>query len=107
MDTPEIQKDSIGGDVKDASLVLSGSHRYNDIFKMVLLKTERLVSATYLVTSVMDIKETIRWELRSLSVRSIKDFYVLGRLSSDGSKSFVSDKILNRISCIISSTMRS
>ncbi|MDO8493611.1 MAG: hypothetical protein Q7S19_03665 [bacterium] len=75
---------------KDIGIVSYNGAHHSPVFKAVLLKTERLVSAVHLVTSLMDTKEKVRDELRSAAVNSMSDLYA------------VSDKILDRIPYIIS-----
>ena len=80
MDRLEIQKNSVEErDVKDTDTVLSNGQYNDDIYRAILLKTEKLAAAVYLITDLMDTRENIRWELRSSSVGVIKDLYVLER----------------------------
>lgn len=103
MDTSgTIQKDIASENIKDTQIVLLDSDEHNNIYKAVLLKTERLTSAIHLVTGLMDTKENIRRGLRFAAVASINDFYLLEKVVPTGVKNFVSDKVFKRISYIIS-----
>lgn len=100
MDKQELLKDNTVSDTKDSVLSITNNKGLNGVYKAVSLKTERLVSAIHLVTGLMDTKETIRWELRTASIMTVSDLYFLS--ASTGSVGAVSDKILKKISHIIS-----
>ncbi len=100
MDKEETLKDRMTNNIKDKTAVLFNGEQHNNIYRAVLLKTERLVSAIHLVTGLLDTKEKIRSELRSVSVDSINDLYFLE--GSPAVKSMVSDKIFKKISHIVS-----
>lgn len=100
MDSREIIKDSGIKDIKDSqSSVLDKSTNYN-LVKAILLKTERLASAVYLVTGLMDSTEVIKAELRTVSLAIINDLYFLNEKS--GNQTFVSDNVLKKIEHIVS-----
>lgn len=87
--------------IKDTNLVSYDKTDKDRIYRAVSLKTERLVSAVHLVTGLMDTKEKLRTELRSTAVESMNDLYELAHVSY-GLKNFVSDKIIDRISHVVS-----
>ena len=101
MDNQEAYKDGIVGDIKDNNIVLSNTSQRDHIYKALLLKTERLASAIYLITGLMDTGDILRLKLRSASVDSVNDLYSIGQSSGD-SGAHVPDKILKRISYISS-----
>jgi hypothetical protein len=96
MDTKEGLKDNKKEDVKDSYVSLADVSKKQKLNKAILLKTERLASAIYLVTGLMDSNEAIRGELRSVSLLAISDLYFLNQNTID--KGVVSDKILKKIS---------
>ncbi len=70
------------------------------VYKALSIKTERLVSAVHLVTSLMDNMEGLRVSLRNVSLETINDFY---EMSGGGfAKDLVQDRILERIDHILS-----
>ncbi|MBI3631862.1 MAG: hypothetical protein HY225_00220 [Candidatus Vogelbacteria bacterium] len=94
MDTKENLTDTVKSVIKD-------SH-HNHAHKAVLFKTERLVSAVHLVTSLMDVEDPLRWRLRTICIESLNDFYNIGQWQVNNEKRFISEKIFNNILHIIS-----
>jgi hypothetical protein len=100
MDTKEGLKDNGKEDIKDSYVSLDVVPKKLKLNKAILLKTERLASAVHLVTGLMDTKEAIRGELRSVSLSAISDLYFLNQNSTD--RGLVSDKILKKVAHITS-----
>lgn len=86
---------------KDNNFVSYEKPEQGKLHKAISLKTERLTSAVYLVTGLMDSSEKIKDELRSTALSSISDLYIPSKISSR-LKNFVSDKIIEKIDHIIS-----
>ncbi|MBI3632828.1 MAG: hypothetical protein HY226_00895 [Candidatus Vogelbacteria bacterium] len=102
MDTKLNTTDISSTDVKDSKSIGHKNGSRNNAHKAILFKTERLVSAIHLVTSLMDGEDFLRWELRTVAVSSLKDFYAIGHWEVNDGQKFISEKIYNSIEHITS-----
>mgnify|MGYP001609294369 CR=1 FL=1 len=102
MDTKVNITDNNKLDLKDKIAVGHDNRARNQAHGALLFKTERLVSAIHLVTSLMDNEDSLRWQLRTVSVDSLKDFYTIGHWKINDDKKLIAKKIYNNIAHIVS-----
>jgi len=92
MGTDVTTKDTKGQRFEARSELSFSKDDNNLLYKAILLKTEKLATAIYMVTDLLERNDPMRHALRDMSVTMICD--------TDDLK--ISDKTLQRISCIIS-----
>lgn len=94
-----LQTNSVGIPVKRVSDLVSaqGGMRYSFLYK----KTEKLVSATYLITGFLSDSEPMKWSMRQSGVSIVSDVAALGSCSKQET-SLRAKKIMSDIESMVS-----